>query len=651
MPILTIDLETFSSVDITECGAYCYVDSTDFEIMLFAYAFDDEAVKVIDLTDFEDIPAKVADALFDPSITKTAFNANFERLCLSKHFNKPIPAEHWVCTSVLALTLGLPGNLDGVSKVLKLPQDKAKMSVGKSLITYFCKPCKPTKANGERTRNYPHHAPEKWAQFKTYCCTDVEAERAARKMMNRFQPLPEEHRLYHLDQQINDTGVKVDMTLVEHAIACDAQYQSRLESEAAELTGLANPNSVAQLKRWLSGEGIEVESLNKESILELLKQTDGTVKRVLNLRQEMAKTSVKKYEAMRRSYCTDGRVHGLLQFYGANRTGRWAGRLVQVQNLPKNTMSCLDLARQLLRDGEYELLDMLFESLPSVLSQLIRTAFIAAEGCRFIVSDFSAIEARVIAWLAGEMWRLEVFAGHGKIYEASAAQMFHVPIESIDKHSPLRQKGKVSELALGYQGGPGALVKMGALNMGLTEEELPGLVKAWRNANPNIVQLWWDTQDAALKAVREKTTVPLVKDVVFSFESGMLFIKLPSGRRLAYVRPRIEMDEKFNRPGLTYEGLDQETKQWGRLKTYGGKLVENIVQAIARDCLREALFRCAEAGYQTVMHVHDEVVIEAPYGFGSVEHACSLMDLPIDWAPGLLLRGDGYETTYYKKDD
>jgi DNA polymerase len=314
-------------------------------------------------------------------------------------------------------------------------------------------------------------------------------------------------------------------------------------------------------------------------------------------------------------------------------------------------MSCLDLARQLLRDGEYELLDMLFESLPSVLSQLIRTAFIAAEGCRFIVSDFSAIEARVIAWLAGEMWRLEVFAGHGKIYEASAAQMFHVPIESIDKHSPLRQKGKVSELALGYQGGPGALVKMGALNMGLTEEELPGLVKAWRNANPNIVQLWWDTQDAALKAVREKTTVPLVKDVVFSFESGMLFIKLPSGRRLAYVRPRIEMDEKFNRPGLTYEGLDQETKQWGRLKTYGGKLVENIVQAIARDCLREALFRCAEAGYQTVMHVHDEVVIEAPYGFGSVEHACSLMDLPIDWAPGLLLRGDGYETTYYKKDD
>lgn len=658
MTILGIDLETYSSVEIKEAGAYAYVDSPDFEILLFAYAFDDDPIRVIDLTDFEDIPVDVVSAIFNPNIQKTAFNVNFERTCLTKYFRKELPVEQWACTAVHALTLGLPGNLDGVSKALRLPQDKAKMGVGKSLINYFCKPCKPTKVNEGRTRNLPHHAPEKWALFKTYCGQDVEAERAARKMMIRFQPLPEEHRLWCLDQQINDTGVKVDMTLVAQAITCDEQYQKRLTEEAFKLTGLANPKSVAQLKGWLQSEGLEIESLNKESIVGLLEQTEsGTVKRVLELRQEMAKTSVKKYEAMKRSYCSDGRIHGLLQFYGANRTGRWAGRLVQVQNLPQNKLKDLDLARQLLRSGDFGLLELLFGNVPNVLSQLIRTAFIPADGYRFIVSDFSAIEARVIAWLAGEKWRLDVFKSHGYIYEASASAMFHVPWSEFqayidqDKKHPLRQKGKVAELALGYQGGPGALVKMGALKMGLAEEELPGLVKAWREANPNIVQMWWDIEKAAITAVQEKTTVAFRLGISFIYQSGMLFIKLPSGRRLAYARPRMEREEKFDRMGLTYEGMNQETKQWGRLNTYGGKLVENIVQAIARDCLREAMFRCADAGYQTVMHVHDEVVLEAPYGFGSVEHACGLMGIPIDWAPGLLLRGDGYETSYYKKDD
>ncbi|WP_312340212.1 DNA polymerase [Anaerospora hongkongensis] len=653
MKVLSIDLETYSSVDLKKTGVYPYVSSPDFEILLFGYAFDDQPVQIVDKARGERIPDIVLKALRDPCVLKTAFNANFERTCLHEYFRDEMPADQWQCSAVQALTLGLPHTLDGVSKVLKLPADKAKMSIGKSLIAYFCKPCKPTKTNEQRTRNLPTHDLEKWNLFKTYCAADVEAERAARKLMLRFQPPEEERKLWALDQRINEYGVKVDQTLVAHAIACDTAYQKRLIAEAVELTGLDNPKSVAQLKKWLEdAEGIEIDSLNKESVPVLLKQTESdTVKRVLELRQETSKTSVKKYEAMARAVCPDSRIRGLLQFYGANRTGRWAGRLVQVQNLPQNKLKDLDLARQLLRAGEYEMLELLFGNVPGVLSQLIRTAFIPEEGSRFIVSDFSAIEARVIAWLAGEQWRLDVFASHGKIYEASAAQMFKVPIESIDKNSQLRQKGKVAELALGYQGGPGALVKMGALKNGLTEEELPALVKAWREANPHIVQLWWAAQKAAIEAVMEKSTVAFVKGIVFKFESGMLFIKLPSGRRLAYVRPRIEIDEKFQKPSLTYEGMDQETKQWGRLKTYGGKLVENIVQAVARDCLREAMFRADDAGYKIGMHVHDEIVCEVPFGFGSVDHLGELMGKPIPWAPGLQLRGDGYETAYYKKDD
>ncbi|GMB00897.1 DNA polymerase [Pelosinus sp. IPA-1] len=652
MDVLSIDLETYSSIDITTQGAYKYVESDDFEILLFAYAFNDDPVTVIDLTDFEAVPQNVIDALFDPKILKAAFNANFERLCLSKFTNKAVLVEQWQCTAVHALTLGLPTNLAMVGKALKLPEDKQKLTTGKALIKYFCCPCAPTKANGSRTRNQPEHAPEKWELFKEYCKQDVEVERTIRGKLLRFPPPPEEHKIWYLDQKINDMGVQVDQVLVKNAIECDELYQAKLLTEAVELTGLSNPNSAAQLKKWIGeAEGIEVGSLTKDSTKELLKETESLkVKRVLELRQEMSKTSVKKYLAMERAVCKDSRIRGLLQFYGANRTGRWAGRLVQVQNLPQNKLDDLDLARNLLRSGDYENLELLFGSVPDVLSQLIRTAFVPTENSRFIVSDFSAIEARVIAWLAGEKWRLDVFASHGKIYEASASQMFKVPIESIDKHSPLRQKGKVSELALGYQGGPKALEKMGALSMGLTVEELPALVKMWRNANRAIVKLWFDVEAGVIKAIEDKMAVRFKYGMVFSVESGILFIRLPSGRRLAYARPRMEVEERFGKMSITYEGMNQETKQWGKLNTYGGKLVENIVQAIARDCLRESMLRVAAEGYKTAMHVHDELIVDVPNGFGSLKQLTEIMAEPIKWAPGLLLRGDGYETSYYKKD-
>ena len=651
MGVLSIDLETYSSVDITTQGAYRYVESDDFEILLFAYAFNGDPVTVIDLTDFESIPQNVIDALEDTSLLKTAFNANFERLCLSKHFNKKLPVQQWQCTSVFALTLGLPGSLAMVGKALRLSEDKQKLATGKALIKYFCCPCAPTKTNGGRTRNMPEHAPEKWELFKEYCRQDVEVERTVRGKLLHFPPLPEEHKLWYLDQKINDMGVRVDQVLVNNAIECNALYQAKLLIEATDLTGLNNPNSPAQLKKWVGDiEGVELASFTKDDVSGLLTSTKSVeVKRVLELRQEMSKTSVKKYEAMERAVCTDSRIRGLLQFYGANRTGRWAGRLVQVQNLPKNFLLDLDLARNLLISGDYDTLELLFGSVPDVLSQLIRTAFIPANGNRFIVADFSAIEARVIAWLAGEKWRLEVFASHGKIYEASAAQMFKVPIESIDKHSPLRAKGKVSELALGYQGGPGALVKMGALDMGLEEEELSSLVQTWRNSNPAIVKLWYEVGNKAMEAIQERSSVKFKYGMAFSYESGMFFIKLPSGRRLAYARPKIETN-RFDKKGITYEGMDQTTKQWCRMDTYGGKLVENIIQAIARDCLRESLIRVDEEGYKTAMHVHDELVIDAPNDFGSLDHVIKIMAEPIKWAPGLLLRGDGYETNYYKKD-
>ncbi len=651
MTILSIDIETFSSVDLGKSGVYAYTEAPDFEILLFGYAFDDGPVQVIDLASGEKIPYTVLGVIRKPHVIKTAFNANFERVCLEKHFGKSIPPEDWRCTQVHTRVLGLPGKLEEVARVMKMEQQKD--TAGKALIRYFSVPCKPTKANGMRTRNLPHHAPEKWAQFKAYCGQDVVVERDIRKTLERFPVLEVEQKLWCLDQKINDTGVEIDPELVANAIKCDTAYQNQRIEEAAKLTGLDNPNSVAQLKGWLlEAEGLEVESLNKQTVPELLKQAESdTVKRVLELRQEMAKTSVKKYQAMDRGRCKDNRVRGLLQFYGANRTGRWAGRLVQVQNLPQNKLKDLDLARSLLLSGDYDTLELLFESVPVVLSQLIRTAFIPSEGCRFIVADFSAIEARVIAWLANEKWRMDVFRTHGKIYEASASQMFKVPLESITKGNPLRQKGKVAELALGYQGGPGALITMGALKEGLTEEELPGLVKMWRQSSPSIVQFWYDAGSAAMEAVREKKSVSLQHGLNFSYESGILFIRLPSGRRLAYVRPRIETNPRFDKPALSFEGLDQVKKQWMRMFTYGGRLVENIVQATARDCLAESLLRLDDAGYKTVMHVHDEAVLDAPYGQGSLEEACEIMGQPISWAPRLPMKAAGFEGNYYKKDD
>lgn len=651
MTILSIDLETFSSVDIKTSGAYKYVASPDFEIILFGFAFDDDPVQVVDLASGESLHKDVTDALIDPNIIKTAYNANFERLCINEHLWLPVDPMFWRCTAVHALTLGLPGRLEDVAKVLGLEQQKD--TAGKALIKYFCTPCKPTKANGRRTRNLPEHSPEKWEQFKEYCRQDVVVERDIRKKLEKF-PVPEhEHKLWCLDQKINDTGIKIDRKLVENAIECDLQFQARKTEETKKLTDLDNPNSVAQLKNWIfEQEGIEVDSLDKETVAELIKTTkNNTVKKMLILRQTMAKTSVKKYDAMIRAVREDGKVRGLFQFCGANRTWRWAGRIVQFQNLPKNSMRDLDMARNFLLSGDYEILEMLFDSVPNVLSQLIRTAFIPSAGCRFIVSDFSAIEARVIAWLASEQWRMKVFRTHGKIYEASASQMFKVPLESITKANPLRQKGKISELALGYQGGVGALVTMGALKMGLTEEELPELVSTWRAANPAIVRLWKDVEKAAISAVKDRKVVQLQYGVTFSFESGILFIKLPSGRRLAYCKAAIENDTRFNRPKLTYWGMDQVKKVWSKVDTYGGKLVENVIQAIARDCLAEALIRVDAAGYRIAAHVHDEIVCDVPVGWGSLKELNEIMGQPIKWAPDLPTPADGFSGMYYKKDD
>lgn len=647
MTLLQIDLETYSSVDIKKSGVYPYVEAPDFEILLFAYAWDDQSVQVIDFTDFEELPDDVMTALSNPAIIKTAFNANFERTCISKYFGIRTSPDEWRCSSVHALTMGLPGDLDSAAKVLKV--DQQKDSAGKALIKYFSVPCKPTKANGGRTRNLPHHDPEKWQKYKEYCRQDVEAERAVRKKIEKFQISEFEQQLWALDQKINDNGIRLLPELAEKAIECDTAFKERTMEEAKELTGLDNPNSPAQLKAWLEEEeGIQIDGLTKETIPILIKEVKSDrAREMLKLRQQLAKTSVKKYEAMQRGRCQDDRIRGLLQFYGANRTGRWAGRLVQVQNLPQNKLPDLSLARDLLLAGDYELLEMLFGPPPFVLSQLIRTAFIPSEGCRFIVADFSAIEARVIAWLAGELWRLNVFATHGKIYEASAAQMFHLSLDEITKE--LRQKGKIAELALGYGGAVGALEQMGALKMGLSEDELPPLVKTWRAANPKITQLWWDVDRAAMTAVQERRQVKLQYGLTFYCEGGYLFIRLPSGRRLSYVNPRI-VDGKFDKPALVYDGVDQTKKTWGRIDTYGPKLVENIVQAISRDCLAVSMLRLDAAGFQTRMHVHDEVIVDEPKENDSLDEITAIMGQPIDWAPGLLLRAEAYETDFYKKD-
>lgn len=655
MTILQIDIETYSGVDLTRVGVYRYVEDKDFEILLFAYAYDDEPVQVVDLKSGERLPEQVLKDLTDPRVTKTAFNANFERVCIAKFFNLNCDPRQWRCTSVWSLALGLPGSLEKTAEVLNL--EAQKDTRGKMLIRYFSLPCKPTKSNGGRTRNLPGHDPEKWQQFIEYNRQDVIVEREIRRKLQRF-PLPEkEWELWALDQRINDRGVALDPDLFQAAIECDRLYTDRLIARAKELTGIENPNSDEQLKSWLKENGLKVKSLAKDHMEELIENAPNeTIREVLQIRQELGKTSVDKYRKMDEVICPDRRARGLLQFYGANRTGRWAGRLIQVQNLPQNKIEDhedLTIARDVLSSRDYELLELLYGPPPFILSQLIRTAFVPSPGCRLIVSDFSAIEARVVAWLADEKWVLDVFRGHGKIYEATAANMFGVPIETIVKGHPnyaLRAKGKVATLACGYQGGPKALIAMGALKSGIPEEELPGLVKQWRDANPNIVKLWYDAEEAAVSAVRQKTTIKLKHGVRYRYESGVLFADLPSGRSIAYIRPELEPDPDYGKEGLVYYGLDQMSKKWVKQRTYGGKLVENLVQAIARDCLAESLRRLDAAGYQIVMHVHDEVVLDVPIGWGSVEEVTKIMSEPIEWAPGLPLAAAGFESNFYRKD-
>lgn len=647
--MLSIDIETYSSVDITKCGVYAYTEEEDFEILLFAYAFDDEGVKIVDFASGEILPEDVLAALTNPNIIKTAFNANFERTCLSKYLKKPMSPKEWQCSAVHALTLGLSTSLGEVAECLGIKEQK--MKEGKELIRYFSMPWKSTSGI---IRNFPKDDKEKWDIFKSYCKQDVEVERAIRKKLEIFQRVNNEEKLWALDQKINDMGVKIDKLLVSNAIKCEEAYQREKTKEAEHLTGLQNINSPKQIKIWLKGKDIEVESLCKENVKELLKNVeDEKIKRVLELRQELSKTSVKKYEAMERALCHDGRVRGLMKFYGANRTGRWSSQIVQTQNLPRNTMENLKEGRELLKAGDYKSLEILFDSVPELLSQLIRTAFIPSEDSRFIVADFNAIEARVIAWLAQEKWVMDTFKNHGKLYEMTASRMFGVPMELISKGNPkyeLRQKGKVATLACGYQGGVGALKAMGALKMGLKEEELPKIVYAWRESNPNIVRLWGKVEKSAITAVKEKRLVTMQYGLKFFYKGGVLFIKLPSGRCLAYVRPRVEGDSRFNKPRLTYEGIDQKIKKWTRLSTYGGKLTENIVQAISRDCLGESMLRLDRAGYDIVFHVHDEVILDVPKGFGSIEEVEKIMSTPIEWAPGLLLKAEGFEGEYYKKD-
>lgn len=643
---LSVDLETFSSINLSKSGVYRYVEAPDFEILLFGYSADNGPVQTIDLACGEKLPDEIKAALTDEAVTKWAFNANFERICLSRHLGLPTgeylnPAQ-WHCSMILAATMGLPLSLEGVGAVLGL--EKQKLTEGKDLVKFFCRPCAPTKVNGQRIRNYPYHAPEKWSMFKKYNVRDVETEMAIQAKLANFPVLESVWDEYHLDQEINDRGVALDMTLVRQAIDMDRRSREKLTAAMKKLTKLDNPNSVQQMKQWLSDNGLKTDTLGKKAVAELLKIAPEPLGEALSLRQQLAKSSVRKYQTMETAVCADGRARGMFQFYGANRTGRWAGRLIQMQNLPQNHLSDLEQARALVRGGDYDALQMLYEDVPDTLSQLIRTAFVPRIGAKFIVSDFSAIEARVIAWLAGENWRTEVFKKGGDIYCASASQMFKVPVEKHGINGHLRQKGKIAELALGYGGSVGALKAMGALEMGLMEEELPPLVDAWRQSNPNIVKLWWDVDRAAMKAVRNKHT-NCTHGIVFSCQSGMLFITLPSGRRLAYVKPRIG-ENKFGGQCITYEGVGG-TKKWERLDSYGPKFVENIVQATSRDILCYAMRTLRNCSI--VMHIHDELVIEADPCM-SLQAVCDQMGRTPPWAKGLLLRADGYETDFYKKD-
>lgn len=646
MKTLSIDIETFSSVNLAKSGVYRYSESEDFEILLFGYSVDGGPVEVVDFTAGEKLPASIKKALTDDSVMKWAFNAQFERVCISRFLGYPtgkyLDPISWHCTMVWAATLGLPLSLEGVGTVLGL--EKQKLKEGKDLIRYFCTPS--TAKNGSAVRHYPKDAPEKWERFKAYNLRDVETEMGIKDKLSKF-PVPESEWInYRLDQQINDRGIMLDLPFVRNAIACDDQFKQEHLDIARDVTGLENPNSPAQLKAWLAEKGVEADSLSKAAVMEMLEEADGEVELALSLRQELAKSSVKKYTAMQTVVGNDSRARGLIQFYGANRTGRYAGRLIQVQNLPQNHLPDLDEVRSLIRAGEFEGVELLYDSVPVVLSELIRTAFIPKSGCRFYVADFSAIEARVIAWVAGEEWRQKVFESGGDIYCASASQMFHVPVEKHGINGHLRQKGKIAELALGYGGSVGALKAMGALNYGVPEEELKPLVDAWRLSNPRIVRFWWDVDKAATTCVRDHTNTA-THGIRFVYQSGMMFVYLPSGRKLVYVKPKTGVN-RYGNESVTYEGVGEQ-KKWLRLESYGPKFVENIVQATARDILAEAMLRLTAHGYNIVMHVHDEAVIEAP-AETSLEDICTIMGEPPAWAKGLLLRADGYVCDFYKKD-
>ena len=645
MPVLMgLDLETYSSAPLPRCGVYRYCDAPDFEILLFSYAFDDAPVKTIDLASGETLPKEVISALEDPGIIKVAYNAQFERVCLSRYLGHWLDPHQWRCTMVMAAYLTLPGRL--ADAAVALGTTEKKMEEGKDLIRYFSVPCKPSKTNGGRTRNLPTDAPEKWAVYRQYNAQDVETERAIRKALEKF-PLPEqEWELYALDQQINDRGVRVDKKLVKNAIAVDAVFAQAAYQRAQELTGLENPGSVNQLKAWLADQDMPMESLAKKIVQEKAAQTDGIVAELLNLRLELSKTSVKKYEAMARCVCKDGRIHGMMQFYGASRTGRFASRILNMQNLPQNHLPDLDLAREIVKTGDEELLDALFSSVPGTLSELIRTAFIPKDGCRFLVADFSAIEARVLAWLANEEWVLEEFRGKGKIYEATASRMFHIPQESIVKGNPnyeYRQKGKQATLSCGYGGGVGALKAMGAK---MPEEEMQPLVDAWRAANPNIVAFWSALDRAARTVIRKKTSARVGK-VTLYWQDDKMFMRLPSGRNLCYQSPHFT-ENRFGSDAIGYYAPNA-AGQMVVQETFGGKLAENATQAIARDILAHALLTLEKNGYPVIFHVHDEAVIEMPNGQGSLEEACRLMAIAPDWAENLPLRADGYECAYYQK--
>lgn len=657
---MSIDLETYSDVDISKCGAYKYAESDNFEILLFGVSIDGGEVQVFDLACGDTIPDDILAALSDDTVTKWAFNANFERICLSNWLKKHHP-EHftgysipedpaskylnpasWKCTMIWSAYMGLPLSLEGVGAVLKL-QDQ-KMKEGKDLIKYFCFPCKPTKVNGGRTRNLPEHAPDKWENFKAYNKRDVDVEMTIKQRLSKF-PVPEfVWDEYHLDQEINDRGIMLDMNIVENAISFDEKSKAELMISMQNITNLDNPNSVVQMKQWLSDNGVETESLGKKDVAAMIKDTDGDVADALKLRLQLAKSSVKKYQAMQNAVCKDGRAHGMFQFYGANRSGRWAGRLIQLQNLPQNHMNDLADARELVRAGDYDTLELLYDDIPDTLSQLIRTAFIARPGYKFVVSDYSAIEARVLAHLAGETWRSKVFAEGKDIYCASASQMFGVPVEKHGVNAHLRQKGKIAELALGYGGSVGALKSMGALEMGLTEEELQPLVDSWRVSNPMITAFWWDVDNAVKTTIKQRISTE-VRGIHFYYKSGMLFIKLPSGRLLSYVKPKIG-ENKFGGESVTYEGVGS-TKKWERIESYGPKFVENIVQAVSRDLL---CFAMRNLSYCFICgHVHDELIIECSRDV-DYKSICNVMGKSPDWMPDILIRGDGYETSFYKKD-